>query len=411
MPNFVILDINGNFDNGQLTTKSNYLKEENIEKLISLKSFQKHFKNKGDGKPSLFRRWKVSHDSDLVAIGYLSGSNDNLNQHEIIPSDDYNELDTQQSIYYGDIIVFKINTKSNQIVNYTSEEYYQFYTKYFDGEDEEMEEEEEDEEDEEMEEDEEDEDQEEIDDEEEDDDLEKEDDEEEEEEAEEEFEEKDNFDDEEDQDFDYGDEDEEKVDKPKRKTTKSKGVSKIKLIPIKNLEAEETVISDVSKLNEFRFEAYSKLKNFFNENDSRKLEHFIYNYSISESIKRDVVVMWEDRLFKTIYLDKVIFIYANLARDNNKFFKHFKKSKMKLEDLITLKREDISPEKWTDIINKNREKEDVLFEHKAYTMSTQYKCKKCKKRDVSIEMFQTRSADEPMTAFITCNNCGFHWKQ
>ena len=84
---------------------------------------------------------------------------------------------------------------------------------------------------------------------------------------------------------------------------------------------------------------------------------------------------------------------------------------MNLKDLITLKREDINPEKWNDFINKNREKEEVLFEHKAYTVSTQYKCRKCKERNVSIEMFQTRSADEPMTAFITCNNCGYHWKQ
>lgn len=40
-----------------------------------------------------------------------------------------------------------------------------------------------------------------------------------------------------------------------------------------------------------------------------------------------------------------------------------------------------------------------------------FKCSKCKQRRCTYFQMQTRSADEPMTTFISCVNCGHHWKQ
>lgn len=37
-------------------------------------------------------------------------------------------------------------------------------------------------------------------------------------------------------------------------------------------------------------------------------------------------------------------------------------------------------------------------------------CPRCKQRKCRYIMLQTRSADEPMTTFITCANCGHHWR-
>jgi DNA-directed RNA polymerase subunit M/transcription elongation factor TFIIS len=36
-------------------------------------------------------------------------------------------------------------------------------------------------------------------------------------------------------------------------------------------------------------------------------------------------------------------------------------------------------------------------------------CRKCKSHNLNVEMRQTRSADEGMTAFITCQQCGHRW--
>lgn len=44
------------------------------------------------------------------------------------------------------------------------------------------------------------------------------------------------------------------------------------------------------------------------------------------------------------------------------------------------------------------------------TKSDLLKCSKCKKRNCSYTQAQTRSADEPMTTFVYCNDCGNRWK-
>lgn len=40
----------------------------------------------------------------------------------------------------------------------------------------------------------------------------------------------------------------------------------------------------------------------------------------------------------------------------------------------------------------------------------QFPCNKCKSSDTSYFQMQTRSADEPMTTFVSCQNCGHRWK-
>uniref|UniRef100_A0A0N8ESV4 Transcription elongation factor n=1 Tax=Heterocephalus glaber TaxID=10181 RepID=A0A0N8ESV4_HETGA len=37
-------------------------------------------------------------------------------------------------------------------------------------------------------------------------------------------------------------------------------------------------------------------------------------------------------------------------------------------------------------------------------------CSKCKKKNCTYNQMQTRSADEPMTTFVLCNECGHRWK-
>jgi DNA-directed RNA polymerase subunit M/transcription elongation factor TFIIS len=39
----------------------------------------------------------------------------------------------------------------------------------------------------------------------------------------------------------------------------------------------------------------------------------------------------------------------------------------------------------------------------------QFVCGKCKSRKCSYYQLQTRSADEPMTTFVTCTNCNNRW--
>jgi len=40
----------------------------------------------------------------------------------------------------------------------------------------------------------------------------------------------------------------------------------------------------------------------------------------------------------------------------------------------------------------------------------QFRCSRCYKRECTYTELQTRSADEPMTVFVCCINCGHRWK-
>jgi transcription elongation factor S-II len=44
------------------------------------------------------------------------------------------------------------------------------------------------------------------------------------------------------------------------------------------------------------------------------------------------------------------------------------------------------------------------------SVSREFQCGKCKAKMVSYSQAQTRSADEPMTTFCECMNCGNRWK-
>lgn len=44
------------------------------------------------------------------------------------------------------------------------------------------------------------------------------------------------------------------------------------------------------------------------------------------------------------------------------------------------------------------------------TVTDLFKCGKCGKKNCTYNQVQTRSADEPMTTFVLCNECGNRWK-
>jgi len=49
-------------------------------------------------------------------------------------------------------------------------------------------------------------------------------------------------------------------------------------------------------------------------------------------------------------------------------------------------------------------------DYKATASCTMFTCHKCGKNETTYFQLQTRSADEPMTTFVTCITCGHHWR-
>jgi DNA-directed RNA polymerase subunit M/transcription elongation factor TFIIS len=77
-----------------------------------------------------------------------------------------------------------------------------------------------------------------------------------------------------------------------------------------------------------------------------------------------------------------------------------------LKTYLYLTPQEKCPETWDAIMKKNEFIEDK--KNNIYTTDI-YECYKCHKRRCTIEIIQTRSADEPATTFVNCVVCGNHW--
>ncbi|XP_030543923.2 transcription elongation factor TFIIS [Rhodamnia argentea] len=85
---------------------------------------------------------------------------------------------------------------------------------------------------------------------------------------------------------------------------------------------------------------------------------------------------------------------------------------VKPERLITMTPDEMASDQRQ--LENHQIKEKALFDcerggpPKATT--DQFKCGRCGQRKTTYYQLQTRSADEPMTTFVTCVNCNNHWK-
>jgi len=152
-----------------------------------------------------------------------------------------------------------------------------------------------------------------------------------------------------------------------------------------------------------------------NYNKCRNIERSIYNYSIEKAKEKYVTRKWENKKFKNIYFNKIRAIYTNLKNDsyvgNKTFLERVETNDIKTKDIANLKNHEIFPDYWKEKIDQKMKRDQMLYEMKPESMTDAFLCRKCKKRECSYYEVQTRSADEPMTVFVTCLNCKARWRQ
>ena len=148
---------------------------------------------------------------------------------------------------------------------------------------------------------------------------------------------------------------------------------------------------------------------------SKQVEKSIYNYTILFCKAKNIQRRWSNQLFKNLYHSKVISIYSNLKKDsyiqNETFLEKLKDGKVKADKVGVLSVYDIFPDNWKELLNAKSKRDKIKYELKPEAMTNLFKCRKCGSRETSYYEVQTRSADEPMTQFITCLKCDNRWKQ
>jgi len=145
------------------------------------------------------------------------------------------------------------------------------------------------------------------------------------------------------------------------------------------------------------------------------IEKGIYNKTIKFADEKNIPKNWDNNLFKSMYKLFVSEVYDNLDKEsyikNKRLYDRLISKEFDPYELAEMEPHYKFPEHWKPYIDEKSKRDRTLFEVDKEMATDIYKCGRCKKKECSYYQLQTRSADEPMTTFITCLNCGLRWKQ
>lgn len=133
---------------------------------------------------------------------------------------------------------------------------------------------------------------------------------------------------------------------------------------------------------------------------SAELEEAILQRCVDDAQRWFIDIDWDTPAFREMYRSRAVSLFASRKLANSMTPKEFAESSEM----------DRHPEIWTDILNQVHEKDKARYSKKA-TASIMMFCGGCKRKTkCDYYQLQTRSADEPMTTFVTCLECDKRWK-
>lgn len=155
------------------------------------------------------------------------------------------------------------------------------------------------------------------------------------------------------------------------------------------------------------------------EKIAKNVEKSIFNHSIKVCKNHKIPCSWECAKFDAIYKSNARKIKANISYLNHRtelqermFRKEVKPTdlcKMSHNDMLCDRiKEEIKEENF--LMMEKRMAGGVKTAEETSKINGIFTCGKCKKNHTTYSQRQTRSADEPMTVFVYCENCGNRWK-
>jgi DNA-directed RNA polymerase subunit M/transcription elongation factor TFIIS len=146
-----------------------------------------------------------------------------------------------------------------------------------------------------------------------------------------------------------------------------------------------------------------------------KLVSEIFKATIEEANVKHIFSHWDNQLFQEIYMQRQYKLFSNLHPSspvaNPRLLGRVISCELSMVDLPRLTDMELYPENWKKLQDLQLVKEQRWLEGNKSIATTQFKCNRCHKRECTYYEMQIRSADEPMTKFINCLNCGKRWRQ
>lgn len=152
------------------------------------------------------------------------------------------------------------------------------------------------------------------------------------------------------------------------------------------------------------------------ELEATDLEIGVFNATIDYANSLKIQLSWKCQMLAETYLNIARSVYSNLKADsyigNESLLGRMLDKKEFLPHMLPyMLCQDIFPERWKQIVEKNQLRFKAAYEVKLVAMSDMITCSRCKSKKVSYYELQTRSGDEASTLFMNCLICGNKWRQ
>ena len=146
-----------------------------------------------------------------------------------------------------------------------------------------------------------------------------------------------------------------------------------------------------------------------NEKISTNLEKGIYNYALSVCEEKKLLKKWSNEAFVSLYIQKLRTLMINLK--NKELLERLLSKSLKAHEFVFMNHQELRPDLWESLIEEKRIKDENKYAPKIEASTDDFTCGKCKSKKCTYYQLQTRSADEPMTTFVTCLDCGNRFKR
>ena len=144
------------------------------------------------------------------------------------------------------------------------------------------------------------------------------------------------------------------------------------------------------------------------EKKAINVEKGMFNYSIRCAAEKNVVKKWDNAHFAQIYVDRFRTVWVNLQNEELK--QKVITGEIRAHEAGLMTHQEMLPSRWEPLIKKKEERDKEKYAPKLEANTDNYTCRKCGSKKCSYYQLQTRSADEPMTTYVTCIDCGTRWK-
>ena len=144
------------------------------------------------------------------------------------------------------------------------------------------------------------------------------------------------------------------------------------------------------------------------------IEKSIFNWTVKRAASIGDGASWESRTFRECYKNRLLTILWHVNNSEVDIVKRLAEKKFKSIDLVHMTPDELWP---NGPYGKTKEAKKVHDAHLQAINAEEkekyigmFKCGKCKSMKTSYYQMQTRSADEPMSTYVTCMNCNNRWK-